>query len=756
MSITSNLNEAQSRAVQAGDGPILVLAGPGSGKTRVLTHRIAYLIREKQVSPWQLVAVTFTNKAAREMRHRVETLLGGNPSGLTMGTFHATCVGILRRENQSLPGYDSNFVIFDTDDQRQVVKQALNDNNLDDKKFPPNKMLSGIGKAKNELVTPEQYAANNYISEVTKRVYQRYQEILVANNAMDFDDLLMNTVLLFNERQSILQKYQEKYRHVLVDEFQDTNTVQYILLQRLAALHENIFAVGDADQSIYKWRGADFRNINRFRDHYPQAQLILLEQNYRSTQIILDAAKSVIRHNQNRVDKELFTERQGGQRIIVREAYNGIEEAESVVSTIEQLMLAGMDAGGCAVMYRTNAQSRVLEEAFLSVGLNYRLVGATRFYGRREIKDLIAYLRTVHGSSDSVSLARILNTPPRGIGKKTQQALFDWSKRIGRPPGEALLTLINDPDTQHPFNSRALRALSTFGNFLNDWRTVAEKASVGDLLDTIIEASGFDGYINDGTDEGRDRWANVMELRNLAIEMGDLGLSHFLEQVALVSEVDNLEEDPHAPTLLTLHAAKGLEFPTVFIVGLEEGILPHSRSLDDREELAEERRLFYVGLTRAKDQLYLSHAFRRTFYGQSEVATPSRFFNEIPAELTEGDSTGGRRRKTRRQASSWQWSQGGAPSNRRRDSGRSGINGNDRQKTLPEPYSGNQASEQQQKSPPAKAEFRTGQNVYHKKFGDGIVIESKLTGNDEEVIVAFTDLGIKKLVASLAKLEIRE
>ncbi len=756
MSITSNLNEAQRRAVQAGDGPILVLAGPGSGKTRVLTHRIAYLIREKQVAPWQLVAVTFTNKAAREMRHRVETLLGGNPSGLTMGTFHATCVRILRRENQSLPGYDSDFVIFDTDDQRQVVKQALRDNNLDDKKFPPNKMLSGIGKAKNELVTPEQYAANNYISEVTKRVYQRYQEILVANNAMDFDDLLLNTVLLFNERQDILQKYQEKYRHVLVDEFQDTNTVQYILLQRLVALHENIFAVGDADQSIYKWRGADFRNINRFRDHYPQAQLILLEQNYRSTQIILDAAKSIIRHNQNRVDKELFTEREGGQLITVREAYNDVEEAELVVSTIEQLMLAGMDAGGCAVMYRTNAQSRVLEEAFLSVGLNYRLVGATRFYGRREIKDLIAYLRTVHGSSDSVSLARILNTPARGIGKKTQQALFDWSQLIGRPPGKALLSLVNDPDTQHPFNSRALRSLSTFGNLLNDWRKVAEKASVGDLLDTIIEATGFDGYINDGTDEGRDRWANVMELRNLAIEMGDLGLSHFLEQVALVSEVDNLEEDPHAPTLLTLHAAKGLEFPTVFIVGLEEGILPHSRSLDDGEELAEERRLFYVGLTRAKDQVHLSHAFRRTFYGQSEVATPSRFFNEIPAELTEGGSTGRRRRETRRQASSWQWSQGSAPSSRRRDSRRSDVKGNDRQKTLPEPYNGNKASEQQQKSSLAKAEFRTGQNVYHKKFGDGIVIESKLTGNDEEVIVAFTDLGIKKLVASLAKLEVRE
>ncbi len=755
MAFTNDLNQAQLMAVQAGSGPVLVLAGPGSGKTRVLTYRIAYLIREQKISPWHLLAVTFTNKAAREMHHRVESLLGENPAGLTMGTFHAACVRILRREGKALTGYDSDFAIFDTDDQRQVVKRALNDLNLDDKKFPPNKMLAGIGNAKNELVTPDQYAASNYISEITKRVYQRYQQILVANNAMDFDDLLMNTVLLFENREDVLRKYQERFHHIMVDEFQDTNTVQYMLLRRLAAQHENIFAVGDADQSIYKWRGADFRNINRFREHYPGAQLILLEQNYRSTQIILDAAKSLIRNNRNRVDKELFTDRRGGDKIEVSEAYNDVEEAERVVSTIEKLMIKGQDPGGCAIMYRTNAQSRVLEEAFLNVGLNYRLVGATRFYSRREIKDLIAYLRLVHNPADSVSLARVLNTPPRGIGKKTQQDLFSWARNISRSPGEALIGLITEPDLQHPFSARALRVLTPFAQHLHDWQQLAEVTTVDDLLDAIIEAIGFRDYLEDGTEEGQDRWANVIELRNVAKEIGDIPLMEFLEQVALVSEVDNLEEDPHAPTLLTLHAAKGLEFSVVFIVGLEEGVLPHSRSLDDPEELAEERRLFYVGLTRAKDRVYLSHVFKRTLFGLSEVAAPSRFLVEIPEELLDGGSAGYRRQQTKQDASSWHWSPTNTPSIRRWDTSPE-LADHQRRKVLPEPYEGGSDSLEDRQVRLTDPEYRTGQNVYHKKFGAGVVIESMLTGNDEEVVVAFAGAGIKKLVASLARLEIRD
>jgi DNA helicase-2/ATP-dependent DNA helicase PcrA len=757
MAIVDTLNQQQRMAVEAGEGPVLVLAGPGSGKTRVLTHRVAYLIQEMDVSPWNILAVTFTNKAAREMRHRVETLLGGRPSGLTMGTFHATCVRLLRRESEALVGYSGDFVIFDTDDQRQVVKQALRDLDLDDKKFKPNRMLSGISAAKNELITPELYASADYISEIIRRVYQRYQEILVANNAMDFDDLLVNTVLLFDERPDVLQRYQEKYRHVLVDEFQDTNTVQYAMLRRLVEGYGNIFAVGDADQSIYKWRGDDFRNINRFREQYPEAQLILLEQNYRSTQIILDAAKAIIRRNQDRVDKELFTERPGGVPITIREAYNDVEEADLVVSTIESLMLEGVESGGCAVMYRTNAQSRVIEEAFIRAGINYRLVGATRFYGRREIKDLVAYLRLLYNPSDSVSFNRIINTPTRGIGQKTQQLLAAWAATNGWTPGEAILRLVSA--SEHPFSGRAYNALSAFGQRLRDWMVLQRQISVGDLLDTIIDSVNYRTYIDDGTDEGQDRWANIMELRAVARDFEDLDLGQFLEQVALVSDVDDLEEDPNAPTLLTLHAAKGLEFPVVFIVGLEDGLLPHSRSLEDGEELAEERRLFYVGLTRAKDQVLLSHAFRRMTYGGVEVSVPSRFLHDIPADLVEGGSSRQRRRETKRKASSWQWS--ASSSDRYRDRSERARTGGGQQRTssgkvLPEPNPWSAPSESKKAVAYGEQRYRSGQKVSHAKFGNGIVVQSKLTGNDEEVSVVFDEVGIKKLIASMAKLELRD
>jgi DNA helicase-2/ATP-dependent DNA helicase PcrA len=755
MRILDDLNEAQKMAVTAGNGAVLVLAGPGSGKTRVLTQRIAYLIEAQNVPPWRIMAVTFTNKAAREMGHRVESLLGGRPNGLTMGTFHATCVRILRRESGELQGYDRDFVIFDTDDQRQVVKAVLKELNLDDKKFHPNRMLNGISAAKNELVTPELYAASNYISEVIRRVYQRYQDMLVANNAMDFDDLLVNTVMLFEERLDVLEKYQRRYEHILVDEFQDTNTVQYALLRKLADERGNIFVVGDADQSIYKWRGADFRNINRFRDHYPEARMILLEQNYRSTQIILDVAKAVIRRNSDRVDKELFTERQGGLPIDVRETYNDVEEAEAVVSEIENLMLQGVSAGGCAVMYRTNAQSRVLEEAFLKVGMNYRLVGATRFYGRREIKDLIAYLRVVRSPVDAVSFGRIVNTPTRGIGAKTQSVLQQWAAQHGWQPAEAVLQLVADSEVQHPFNSRALKALSGLGERLRDWIALRDMVSVADLLDTILEAVQYRSYIDDGTDQGQDRWANVMELRGVATEFKDLSLTEFLEQVSLVSDVDNLEEDPDAPSLLTLHAAKGLEFPIVFIVGLEDGMLPHSRSLDDAEELAEERRLFYVGLTRAGDRVYLSYAFRRSFFGESEVTTPSRFLMDLPGELVSGGTNRQRRQDTKRRASTWTWSSSQAVSTG--SSPPANPQGHQAQlrKELPEPYGLSEAAGTETRSVAQEAQYRTGQRVSHAKFGDGIVIESVLTGNDEEVVVAFKELGIKKLVASMARLEIK-
>ncbi len=770
------LNEAQITAVTAPEGPILVLAGPGSGKTRVLTYRIIYLIRELRVPPWQIMAVTFTNKAAKEMNHRLETLLDGRPRGLTMGTFHATCARILRQESDNLQGYQQDFVIFDTADQQQVVKQALKDLNLDDKKFPVNKMLNGISTAKNELITAEMYAAGNYIAEVTKRVYGRYQQVLRTNNAMDFDDLLMNTVLLFDQRPDVLQKYHERYRHILVDEFQDTNTAQYALLQRLASANRNIFAVGDSDQSIYKWRGADYRNIDRFRQMYADAKMILLEQNYRSTQIILDVAKAVIKQNKNRVHKELFTTRQGGEKIVVREVYDEREEAEVILNQIQNMRVQGFSPGDMAVMYRTNAQSRVLEEAFIRAGMPYKLVGATQFYKRREVKDVIAYLRLVHNPLDSVSFTRVINTPSRGIGDKTQQDLAQWAFYNSLSPSAAVVRLATDPEVQHPFNGRSFNTLTHFGNMLNAWLTVRDSATVGELLDLILEQTEYRDYIENSAkdpDEARDRWANVMELRGVALMSSELTLSEFLEQVALVSETDDLEDDPKAVTLLTLHAAKGLEFPVVFLTGLEDGVLPHSRSMEDSESLAEERRLFYVGITRAKDQLFITHAFRRTFFGETEVAIPSRFLQEIPLELAEGGTAKQRRESTVQQASSWNWSSGStsgvtqaAPRSSSRpasqvsrksyswDSGSKSTNqppATSRPSNLPKPR---HEEDDLEPAGPQKARYKTGQKVRHSKFGIGTVIESKLTGNDEEVSVAFADVGVKRLAASFANLEI--
>ncbi|KAA3664708.1 MAG: hypothetical protein DWQ04_04335 [Chloroflexi bacterium] len=770
------LNEQQKTAVTTPPGPVLVLAGPGSGKTRVLTFRIAYLVQELNIAPWNILAVTFTNKAAKEMRNRVEQLMDGRLRGLMMGTFHSTCARILRQETDSMTHYDRNFVIFDTADQQQVVKQAMADLNLDDKKHPVNKMLNGISNAKNELITPDIYTATNYIAEVTKRIYARYQEILYANNAMDFDDLLMNVVHLFDQQPQVLQKYQQKYQHILVDEFQDTNTAQYGLLQRIASAHANILVVGDSDQSIYKWRGADYRNIGKFRESYPEAEVILLEQNYRSTQLILDAAKAVILHNPNRVHKDLFTERKGGEKLVLRESYDETEEAETIVNNIEKLLLNGYSLNDCAVMYRTNAQSRVLEEMFMRTTIPYRLVGATQFYKRREVKDAIAYMRLIHNPADSVSFNRVINTPTRGIGAKTQQNLREWAQVNGWQPSEALIKLSTDPDVQHPFRSRALNALTDFGNMLNAWITVRESATVGELMDMVLAQTNYRRYITDGArdeEEARDRWDNVMELRNVAVTGGSTTLTDFLEQVALVSETDNLEENPNAVTLLTLHAAKGLEYKIVFLAGLEDGILPHSRSLEDAESLAEERRLFYVGLTRAEDRVYLSHAFRRTFYGETEVAIPSRFLRDIPMELVEGASPRKRRQETKTRTSSWQWSSNSQQTSRAttRSTGttrpsqakRGGVKRpsytqstpSTPNRNLPKPKYLDEFDDGMD-SAPRTAKYKSGQQVKHAKFGEGTVIESKLVGNDEEVSVAFPGIGIKRLAASFAKLEIVE
>jgi DNA helicase-2/ATP-dependent DNA helicase PcrA len=711
MDLLTGLNSQQQKAVTASDGPVLVLAGPGSGKTRVLTHRVAWLVLELDVAPWRIMAVTFTNKAAREMRERLEHLLGPSRArSLTLGTFHATCARILRRETEAA-GIPRDYAIFDADDQLRLVKRALKDLNLDDKRYRPRAVHSAISRAKNELIPPEAYSTDSYYGEVVKRVYERYQALLMANNGLDFDDLLMVTARLFDRNPEVLARYQERYRHILTDEFQDTNQAQYVLLRQLSGRRHNLFCVADEDQSIYRWRGADYRNISRLRDDHPDLVTILLERNYRSTQTILDAAHAVIRHNPDRTDKSLFTQRGRGPEITAHEAYDQDEEARFVVDTITQLAAReGVRHGGCAVMYRTNAQSRAFEDAFIRAGMPYRLVGATRFYARREIKDMIAFLRLVHNPAEGVSMARVINIPPRGIGKKTVATL----EGTARERGVSVYEVLKQPPK---LSSRAQRVLAAFLELVEGWIAAREHLTVAQLIDRVLEDTRYADYLRDGSEEGEDRWANVLELRNVAADYENMTLTDFLADVALVSDVDNLSAEADAPTLLTLHSAKGLEFPVVFIAGLEEGILPHSRSFDDPEQMAEERRLMYVGLTRAKDRLFLTHTFIRTRYGESEPSVPSRFLDDIPPELVGG---------------SWKR--------------RQGLGTRDEGRQLPSAI---------RHSPFAirPSPFSAGQRVRHATFGEGLVVESRADGGDEIVTVIFEDAGQKRLMASLAHLE---
>jgi DNA helicase-2/ATP-dependent DNA helicase PcrA len=736
MDSLASLNPQQRAAVTARPGPTLILAGPGSGKTRVLTQRIAYLVGQLGVPPRSIMAVTFTNKAAREMKARVETLLAeqGGLRGLTIGTFHAICARLLRREAAHLP-VTSDFVIYDDADQQALMKLALKELNLNDKQYAPQKMLNKISTAKNELIGPEEYAASTYIDEIVKRVYERYQKLLAVNNALDYDDLLMMAVRLLNGQADVLARYQRYYEHILVDEFQDTNTAQYALLKQLAQKHRNLYCVGDPDQSIYKWRGADYRNVRRFQEDYPDAEVLLLEENYRSTQLILDAAMAVIDRHPGRTRKQLFTQRQGGVELYAHEAYNEQEEAQFVVDTISELERNGQyEPGDCAVMYRTNAQSRAVEEAFVYAHMPYKLVGAQRFYGRKEIKDIIAYLRLVHNPADSVSLLRVINTPPRGLGAKALEQLNTTAGAAGVPAAEILHDLAAN-GAQSPFATyfagKAGAALAGFGKLLDRWRQAKEELPVAELFDRIVDDVAYADFVNDGSEEGLERWGNVMELRGAAVESPGTGLSEFLEQVALVSDQDTLSEEGQAATLLTLHAAKGLEFPVVFIVGLDEGVLPHQRSFDDPEAMHEERRLMYVGMTRAKDRLYLVRAFRRSIYGDSGPSEASRFFDDIPERLLKGNLS---RKQAKAEAyfqKATRWDSGSG------ERGRAGA-----------------GARTSRPAAPATTRYKSGQRVKHKLFGEGIVIESKVRGDDEEVDVAFEAVGLKRLVAAIANLEV--
>jgi ATP-dependent DNA helicase UvrD/PcrA len=728
MDFLAGLNPQQQQAVMAGLGPVLVLAGPGSGKTRVLTQRIAYLIGKMGVRPYQILAVTFTNKAAREMESRVISLLGDDAGeiasrrggSLMLGTFHAMCARILRREAEHLP-FESNFVIFDADDQLGLVKNALKDLNLDVKLYQPTSVHNAISGAKNELIFPDDYPVQTYRDEVVARVYRRYQELLLTSNALDFDDLLLWTAYLLETNAAVREKYSRRFEHVLVDEFQDTNLAQYTLLKHLVYFHRNIFVVGDTDQSIYGWRGADYRNVQRFEQDFPDAQVILLEQNYRSTQSILDVAMAVIDRNPYRIRKNLFTERGPGQKITLHEAFDDRQEASFVVDTIASLVARRQaEPGDFAIMYRTNAQSRLLEEAFLRANLPYKLVGAQRFYGRREIKDVIAYLRLAHNPKDELSLTRVINSPPRGIGNKSFIALRTYAQKIGLSPGEVLAQLGSGG---HPeaFSNRLALPLSNFGKLLAQWQPLVAEMPPLQLMDRILTDVDYQSYLEDGTEEGRDRWDNVLELRRLAAEFQLQGLEAFLEQVALVSDQDTLETSARVPTLLTLHAAKGLEFSIIFIVGLNDGTLPHNRSFDDPDAMQEERRLLYVGITRAKDRLFLVYSQTRNLYGYTEPAEPSRYLEDIPSQLFDGSEAG--RPKKKSPASTYR-------------------------------------PDRWQASPQAGASvlqprFHPGMRVKHPVWDEGMVLSSRIQDDDEIVDIFFENVGLKRVAASLARLEVR-
>jgi DNA helicase-2/ATP-dependent DNA helicase PcrA len=733
--LLDDLNPPQRQAVTAGDGQVLVLAGPGSGKTRVLTRRLAYLIDRQGIPAYDIIAVTFTNKAAREMESRVVNMVNQSLEGIWLGTFHAMCARLLRRESSYLP-FSTNFVIFDANDQETLIKRALRELNIDDKTHRPAGVHAAISAAKNDLQFPKDVPRGSYRDEVVARVYEKYQEMLQLNNAVDFDDLLLYTANLLQNNPAVAEKYARRFRHVLVDEFQDTNLAQYVMLKQLASYHHNIFVVGDEDQSIYRWRGADYRNVLRFEKDYPKCVTILLEQNYRSTQNVLDAARQVIDRNRNRTPKRLFTERGSGSKIIQYVAVDDVAESAFVVDTIQQYLKSGKaSANDFAVMYRTNAQSRIIEETLMHAGIPYRLIGAQRFYGRREVKDVISFLRLVENPDDEVSLLRVINIPPRNIGDKTVSVLQSAASQIGLSLGALVLDLGKNQDSSPYWMAvgRPAEKAVDIGAILAGWQSLKDKISLLSMFDRIIEDTGYESYINDQTEEGNDRWDNVQELRRLALDFQEKGLTEFLQNLALVSDQDTIPsaeiEDPGQPrgavTLLTLHTAKGLEYKQVFIIGLDEGLLPHSRSRDDPEEMAEERRLFYVGMTRAKNQLYLLRAERRRTFNMWDYGEPSRFLADIDSSLVLNQ---GRHATSRRETyeSDFRWSTTGV--------------------STPKRYT---------PETPKDTRYKPGMRVRTTSWGDGVVLESKIDSDGEETVdVHFESVGFKRVLASLANLEI--
>ena len=747
------LNPEQRAAVTHPGGPLLILAGAGSGKTRVLTHRIAYLVRDLGVPPRKILAVTFTNKAAKEMRGRLHKLVGEAAlADLTSGTFHAFCARLLRRDGPEV-GLDRGFVIYDTADQRALLRQAIGDTGVSERLFSPGAIGAVISGAKNELRGPADLAneARGQLDRVSATVWRRYEALLKENNAVDFDDLLVLPCRLFETSDRALEKWQDRYDHILVDEYQDTNRAQYVLLRYLAGATQNLCVVGDDDQSVFSWRGADVRNILDFERDYPNATVVKLEQNYRSTQKILDAAHSVVRNNAARKEKQLWTERTGGEPVTVVQAHDEHHEAETIAREIERLRREGVvtSARDVAVLYRTNAQSRAIEDVFRGFGLAYQVVGGVSFYARREVKDVLAYLRLLRNPVDSVAIARVLNTPPRGIGAKGQAGLAAFAKERGIPAADALLLAEQADDIP----KRQAAAMVAFGRLLERIRDELPLKDLPEIVDEVVRATGYGAYLKDGTDEGEERYANVLELRTIAEDYVDLPrdeqLPSFMEEVALVSDVDEFAEAKPAATLITMHAVKGLEFPIVFVTGMEEGVFPHSRSLDDERQLEEERRLCYVAITRAMHRCYLTFARRRQLFGRTNENPPSRFLRELPDDI---ELRGEIETEERDRWEELDWERGRERYEERRAQRHAAALAD-----LPPGWRGReptpaQANRAARVAATGETRFRAGDHVTHASFGAGIVVSSAARPNDEEVTVAFAGKGVKKLMASFAGL----
>ncbi len=766
----ANLNKGQRKAAGHIEGPLLIIAGPGSGKTRVITHRIAHLIRDCAINPRSIAAVTFTNKAAREMRERLFDTSYKDTSapllsrdihgeGLTAATFHSFCARVLRRDGHRI-GLDRDFAIYDDSDQLALLKRAMNETGVDPKNFGVRAIQSAISSAKSQLIDSLSFAEtrDSYFDEIVHRVFERYDALLVKAMAVDFDDILLRTHHLLKKCPDVAERYQQRYLHFLVDEFQDTNVAQYEIAREMSSAHKNLCVVGDPDQSIYSWRNADIRNILNFRRDFPDATEITLDQSYRSTKTILSAAQAVIRSNSQRMEMELRTENEQGMPIVVAEGYDEEEEAQKVLTEVQVLTRSGeYRRGDIAVMFRVNAQSRALEEACVRYGVPYQLIGGLRFYQRQEVKDVIAYLRLLANPDDDVSLARVVNVPHRGIGQRT----LDELTRMSRDAGTSMWSQIQSLDRETAqgvvaaasIASRPAKALISFRDMMI---SIADEAGELDLvakIDLLMQRTGYRRYV-EGLERGEERVENLDELRSTArdflyvedeeIEGGLSPLTVFLESVSLVSDTDDLEDRGDAITLITLHQAKGLEFPVVFMVGMEEGLLPHSRSMEDEDQMEEERRLCYVGLTRAQRRLYLMRAFRRGFRGSFGPNVPSRFLADIPANLLVPAGVSGpkvRDRPGRPPA-------GGMPERRQAVMAGTGERiQRSRVRRAPAAQSGGNAGS-------TADQLRTGDKVKHAKFGEGVVVAVKAIPSDVQITVAFKDgHGVKRLLMSLAPLE---